>query len=318
MTMLGLSGIHFLVTYQCLFRCDHCFVWGGPDQYGTMTLAQLRDVIDQAVALGGIDTVYFEGGEPTLVHPVVVSAARHARERGLDIGLVTNSEFAESVEDAVVWLAPFAELGISDLSLSTYPYFTEVSEPRLLRNAVEAALRLGLGDALGVLEVGAAADLADLGVACGDPGDIMYKGRAARVLAPEHAARPPDTLISCPHEDFVEPGRCHVGCDGELQICQGVSAGNVFAGSLAQVVADYDPERRPVVRDLRLGGPWRLSRGTGLEPERELYADECHFCYELRSRLRGRYPEVLAPGQCYGVGLPELERPVEPTVRGEA
>ena len=227
--MLDLSGIHFLVTYRCLYQCDHCFVWGCPDQEGTMTIAQLRDVIDQAVALGTIDSVYFEGGEPTLVYPVVVSAARHARERGLDFGLVTNSQFAESVEDAAVWLAPFAELGIADLSLSAYPYFTAVIEPRLLRNTVEAALGLGLGDALGVLEVGAAADLADLGVACGDPGAIMYKGRAARVLAPEHASRPPETLVTCPYEDFVAPGRCHVGCDGELQPCQGISAGNIFA-----------------------------------------------------------------------------------------
>jgi hypothetical protein len=36
---------------------------------------------------------------------------------------------------------------------------------------------------------------------------------------------------------------------------------------------------------------------------RALYADECHLCYELRSRLRaaGRYLHVLAPEQCYGV-----------------
>ena len=312
MAMSDLNGIHFLVTYRCLYECDHCFVWGSPDQEGTMTLAQLRSVIDQAAALGAVDNVYFEGGEPTLAHPIVVSAARYARERGLDFGVVTNCHFAESAEDAAVWLAPFAELGIADLSLSAYPYFTAVIEPRLLRNAVEAALGLGLGEALGVIEVGAAAELADLGVACGDPAEIMYKGRAARVLAPEHASRAPDSLVSCPNEDFAAPGRCHVGCDGELQPCQGISAGNVFATSLAQVVAEYDPEQRPVIRELMRGGPWELARATGLAPERDLYADECHLCYELRSRLRDRYPEVLVPDQCYGVGLPELSDPAEP------
>src|SRR5512143_1430968 len=125
MAMSDLSGIHFLVTYRCLYQCDHCFVWGSPDQEGTMTLAQLRDVIDQAVALGTIDSVYFEGGEPMLVYPILVSAARYAHERGLDFGLVTNSQYAENVEDAALWLAPFAELGIADLSLSSYPYFGE-------------------------------------------------------------------------------------------------------------------------------------------------------------------------------------------------
>ena len=77
-----------------------------------MTLAQLTSVIDQAAELGVTD-VYFEGGEPTLAYPIVLAAAKRARERGLDVGIVSNCFWATSVEDAKVWLAPFAELGIS-------------------------------------------------------------------------------------------------------------------------------------------------------------------------------------------------------------
>ncbi len=78
---MKIAGIHFLVTYRCTYACDHCFVWGSPEQEATMTLAQLEGVIDQAVA-AGCDTVYFEGGEPMLVYPVVLAAARHARSCG--------------------------------------------------------------------------------------------------------------------------------------------------------------------------------------------------------------------------------------------
>ncbi len=165
-----------------------------------------------------------------------------------------------------------------------------------------AAQQLGLP--LAVLEVGAPAALADLGVACGDPGAIMYKGRASEALAcGERLARPPDTLISCPYEDFADPGRCHVGCDGNLMPCQGISIGNVWQRPLADILATYDPAALPVVREIAGGGPWALARAAGLEPARALYADECHLCYELRSRLRaaGRHLEVLAPDQCYGV-----------------
>jgi MoaA/NifB/PqqE/SkfB family radical SAM enzyme len=56
-----LEGIHFLVTYRCTYACDHCFVWGSPDAEGTMTLAQLTRVVDQAAELGLAD-VYFVGG----------------------------------------------------------------------------------------------------------------------------------------------------------------------------------------------------------------------------------------------------------------
>ncbi len=307
MAMPSLEAIHFLVTYRCTWACDHCFVWGSPDQAGTMTLAQLRRVIDEAHALGTVSTVYFEGGEPTLAFPVVVEAARYARERGLAFGVVTNAHFAEAVEDATLWLQPFADLGVSDLSISAYPYTSGGADRSLLRNAVEAALGLGLGDVLTVIEVGGAADLDGLGVAGGTPSEVLFKGRAARALAPEREGRPPAAFESCPSEDLGAPGRCHLGCDGELQLCQGVSAGNVFATSLADVLGAYRAERRPVVRELLAGGPAALAARYGIVPGRDRYADACHLCYELRARLRERVPEVLAPAACYGVGLPELE-----------
>ena len=295
---IRLDGIHFLVTYRCTYACDHCFVWGSPEAEGTMTLTQLTSAIDQAAECG-VESVYFEGGEPTLVYPVVLAAAAHARRRGLEWGMVSNCFWATSVEDAKVWLAPFVDLGISDLSLSSYAYFVEDADEDCLRNAVLAARELGLP--MGVLEVGAAACLDVPGLCLGeDVGEIMCKGRAAVELAPGRADRPPETLVTCPFEDFADPGRAHLGCGGELQICQGISAGNVFADGLAAVLEGYDPARRPVIAEILAGGPWALAQAYGHTPRRELYADECHLCYEVRSALRGRFPDVLAPAQCYG------------------
>jgi hypothetical protein len=307
-----LEAIHFLLTYRCTYSCDHCFLWGDPEQQGTMTLAQVTDVIDQAVALGGIDFVYFEGGEPTLYYPVLLAAARYAREKGLDFGVVTNCHWAESVDDAKLWLQPLKELGVADFSLSSYAYFTEThEEEELLRNAVVAAQQLEIP--MAVLEVGAPADLADLGVACGDPGAIMYKGRAAVNLAPDKAARAPETLTSCPYEELADPERCHVGADGELQVCQGISAGNIFAtpGGLAAVAAAFDPRNMPVFADLLRGGPWELAWANAVQPAREFYADECHLCFETRLALRTRFPQVLAPDQAYGVV--GADPPAQPT-----
>ncbi len=296
-----LEALHLLVTYRCTYACDHCFVWGGPDQEATMSLGQLRAAIDQAAA-AGCETVYFEGGEPMLAYPVVVAAARHARDAGLEVGIVTNCYWAETADDAVVWLTPFAEMGIADLALSSYAYFCEKLETEEhLRNALLAARRLGLPGA--VLEVGAPAQLTDLGVVCGDPGAIMFKGRAAQRLARgELLRRPPATLVSCPHEDFADPGRCHVGADGELMPCQGISIGNVWRRPLAAILAGYDSTATPVVADIVAGGPWGLAQASGFTPRLPLYADECHLCYELRTRLRaaGRHLDVLAPDACYG------------------
>ncbi len=40
-----LTGIHFLLTYQCNFECDHCFLYCAPHAKGTFTLDQLRKVL---------------------------------------------------------------------------------------------------------------------------------------------------------------------------------------------------------------------------------------------------------------------------------
>jgi len=250
-----------------------------------------------------------------LAYPVVLAAARHARANGLEVGIVSNCFWAETFDDALVWLTPFAELGLADLALSSYAYFTErLEDETRLRNALLAARDLGLPGA--VLEVGAAAALADIGVPCGEPGQIMYKGRAgAGRPTGERLRRPPAELVSCPYEDFTDPGRCHVGADGNLMPCQGIGIGNLWQTPLTEILARYEPAALPVVREILAGGPWALAQATGLEPALPLYADECHLCYELRSHLRaaGRHLDVLCPDACYDAGAsapdPEKEKP---------
>jgi hypothetical protein len=307
---MRLTGLHLLVTYRCTYECEHCFVWSSPDLEDTMGIGRLREVIDQAAALGSIETVYFEGGEPTLAYPVLLEAAAHAWGKGLDIGLVTNCYWATSVEDAVLWLRPFKDLSTVDLSVSSYPYYGEEPlDDTRLRNAVQAAQQLDLP--LFVLEVGSCARLEDLGVPCGRPDDVMHRGRAAVELAPAVARRTPDSLTSCPFEDLASPTRAHLGADGELQICQGMSAGNVWTDGLRALADRYEPARIPVFRELLAGGPLQLARAYDLAPERDLYADECHLCYELRSRLRERFPAVLMPAVCYG---PPAGTPTDPSL----
>ena len=39
---MKLEGLHILLTYQCTYECDHCFVWGSPWQTGTLTFEQIE------------------------------------------------------------------------------------------------------------------------------------------------------------------------------------------------------------------------------------------------------------------------------------
>ena len=60
---MKLSGLHILLTYQCTFECDHCFVWGSPWQKGTLTYEQIEQILEQAKE-AGVASIYFEGGAP--------------------------------------------------------------------------------------------------------------------------------------------------------------------------------------------------------------------------------------------------------------
>ena len=78
---MKLTSLHILLTYQCNFECDHCFVWVSPWQTGTFTLSQLEDVLRQAKDVGTVDSIYFEGGEPFLYYPVLLKAVQSAKSQ---------------------------------------------------------------------------------------------------------------------------------------------------------------------------------------------------------------------------------------------
>lgn len=118
---MDLTGLHLLLTYQCTFECDHCFVWGSPQQNGTMTLQNIQHILDEGKTLETVNSIYFEGGEPFLYYATLVKGVRIAAEMGYSVGMVTNGYWATSVADARNWLEPFVGL-IDDLTMSDDPY----------------------------------------------------------------------------------------------------------------------------------------------------------------------------------------------------
>jgi uncharacterized Fe-S radical SAM superfamily protein PflX len=117
--VMKITGLHLLLTYQCTFECDHCFVWGSPRQSGVMTLQDIRRILTQGQELGTVESIYFEGGEPFLYYAVLVQAVREAAQIGFSVGLVSNAYWATSLEDAIEWLKPMARL-VQDFRLASF------------------------------------------------------------------------------------------------------------------------------------------------------------------------------------------------------
>ncbi len=295
---MTLTGLHLLLTYECVYECDHCFVWAGPRQTGTMTLAGIDSNLRQGRDLGTVGEIYFEGGEPFLYHAVLLEGVRRAAGLGFRVGIVSNAYWATAREDALVWLRPLAGL-VQDLSLSCDAYHGDEDQERRAEIARGAARELGLAaDVIRIASPGAGAPGATGQLPPGESA-LMYRGRAVRTLAPHAPLHPWTGFTECPHEDLREPGRVHVDPFGYVHLCQGISLGNLFETPLSEICARYDPGAHPVAGPLLQGGPAELVRRYGL-PHAEGYADACHLCDEARHALRPRFPAILAPDQMYG------------------
>ncbi len=297
---MPLTGIHLLLSYQCTYECDHCFVWSSPRADGTMRLETLLEILDQAAELGTIEEIYFEGGEPFLFYPMLVEGLRHARARGFRTGVVTNCYWATDVPDAMLWLGPLKDLAVADLSVSSDTFHAgEVKDPRP-DNAVIAAEILGLDRA--VITIDPPTVCVAPGMK-GEPivgGSVRFRGRAAATLTDDLPRRPWTEFDQCPDEDFLAPSRVHVDGFGHVHLCQGVLLGNLNSTPLIELMASYDPRQHPIVGALVAGGPAELVRRFGVADD-DGSVDACHLCYRARCALRRRYPDTLGPPQVYGV-----------------
>jgi len=295
---MKLSGLHILLTWQCLYECDHCFVWGSPRQTGTLSIEQVEDILHQAKQ-AGVTSIYFEGGEPFLYYAVLKKAVHLAADMGFEVGIVSNAYWAITVPDAVEYLRPFAGR-LCDLSVSSDLYHCNDCLGECPQNAVVAAKWLGIPT--GVISVAQPEQESkeSHGQLAEEESGVMYRGRAVEKLASQAAKHPWDRFDTCPHEDFVSPGRVHLDPLGNLHICQGLVIGNLFEKPLKQICDEYNPESHPICGLLHSGGPVALVSEYNLGHASH-YADACHLCYEARITLRTRFPELLAPDQMYGI-----------------
>ncbi len=298
-----LTGIHFILTYSCLYQCDHCFLHSGPGAEGTFTLDRLHESLEEAVRIGTVEWVYFEGGEPFLFYPLLIEGIRAARSMGFQVGVVTNGYFATSEEDAGLWLRPLLELGVADLSVSDDLFHQQDEKDNPAKRALRAARRLGIPvDSICIEKPAgeiAVAGEGDRGIPVVG-GGVRFRGRAVEKLAEGLPRRGWREFTECPHENLEHPGRVHLDPFGNVHLCQGLSLGNMWRTPLSALIRGYSPESHPICAPLIEGGPALLASEHEVGHE-EGYVDACHFCYLTRLALVDRFPQYLAPRQCYGL-----------------
>ena len=298
-----LTGVHFLLTYTCTAECDDCFVYSGPGAKGTFTLGQLRNALAEVARIGTVEWVYFEGGEPFMFYPLMVEGIRLSRDMGFKTGIVTNAYWATSEEDAELWLRPFRELGVSDLSVSDDLFHHEEGKDLSAKCASYAARSLGISVNSICIEKPMVKTGGDRQPDKGAPvvgGGVMFRGRAVEKLVGGLPRRRWQEFTECPYEDLEKPKRVHLDPYGNVHLCQGLSMGNMWEISLSKLVEEYDADWHPISGPLVRGGPALLAEEYGVEHD-DKYVDACHLCYLVRLALVDRFPQYLAPRQVYGL-----------------
>src|SRR5438876_12388172 len=80
-------SVHLDVTYRCNERCIHCYL--DHDDHGEMTLAEIRDVLDQ-LAEAGVFFLTLSGGE-VLMRRDFFDIVAHARSLMFSVKVKTNA-----------------------------------------------------------------------------------------------------------------------------------------------------------------------------------------------------------------------------------
>ena len=301
MTML--TGVHFILTYTCNFECDHCFLYCSPQARGTFTIGQVDKVLAEAGKIGSVDWIFFEGGEPFLFFPLLNESVKRARAKGFKVGVVTNAYGAHSEADAELWLKPLAASGMTYLSVSNdaFHYGEETENAAAIASAV--ARNLGIETSSIRIDPPEIVPSSSDGGGKGQPvvgGGAMFRGRAVEKLTANLPLKPWRALTQCPYEKLDAPSRVHIDALGNVQICQGISMGNMWATPLAELVVNYRSEAHSICGPLVKGGPAELAKMLAVSPDPG-YVDECHLCYCVRRTAIDRHPDLLAPRQVYGL-----------------
>ncbi|MFC1958541.1 radical SAM protein [Chloroflexota bacterium] len=298
-----LTQVHFLLTYTCTFECDHCFVYSSPQAKGTFNLNQVKNVLEELMKIRTIEWVYFEGGEAFLFYPLMIEGIRIARDKGFKTGIVTNSYWATTPEDAELWLKPLFKLGVSDLSISDDLFHFEDERESLAKNAYKAAKKLGMPVDVITIDKPTIKINEDIKQPRGEPvvgGSTVFRGRAVDKLTEGLPTKLWQDLTECPYEELSNPKRVHLDSYGNVHLCQGLSMGNMWKNPLSELIRSYNYDSHPICKHLVEGGPALLAREYNIE-HNDRYVDACHLCYEARLALLDRFAEYLTPRQVYGI-----------------
>jgi len=99
-----LLSLMFAITKKCPLKCEHCFEWDRLNQPETLSLDDLKMIIQKFQSRGGLGQIQFSGGEPLQRFDDLITIAKTAK-KSTDFWVITsgyglNKEKAKQLKEA--------------------------------------------------------------------------------------------------------------------------------------------------------------------------------------------------------------------------
>jgi len=135
--VINFSHLTLTLVYQCNYRCPSCLVGDKLLSKEHLSYEDAVSVSDSAADLETIGGVAFVGGEPFLVHSLMVRIAQYIFENyEVPLTASTNAYWAATVENARRKLDPLATYGMKSLLLSWDDFHALFGNVQQIANAV--------------------------------------------------------------------------------------------------------------------------------------------------------------------------------------
>lgn len=318
---LIITGITWILSYQCNLNCSHCFFdVEGPLQVLDSDLAQKALAsLEQPEPLSW---QHVSGGEPLLFEKELHRLLEVVQASGSKtIGVATNGFWGDSPLRAEQTVARLKQRGVNGICLSADSYHQQQIPLDHIRLAAEQIFEQGLGKHSFVVscypaEEECSVESEHFAIPFA-PVPVRKIGKGSSLASVDDlniGQKVPDSpcrnLCCCLGETSpFEPQMVWIDSYGNVMICYGVIVGNLHEEGLGEILKNYSTRQSPLLEILAEQGPiglYRLALTKGWQP-RDQFADECDLCWQVRYFLRNTFANTLGPDECYPDGIASKE-----------
>lgn len=145
------NTLSFITTYQCTAACDDCCFKCSPKQKERLSLKQMKDYLDQSIALfPSIKLVVITGGECFTLGEDLYAIIEYIHSKNLFSRIVTNGSWGTTPEKAQQIVKKLIDRGLNEINFSTGDSHQKFVPIETVINAIEASLINQLSAAVNV------------------------------------------------------------------------------------------------------------------------------------------------------------------------